>query len=89
MCQQLYTNDARLEPVSGARGGVPALSKDKLTYTIQLRQGIEFNDGTPFNAQAVVTSVQRHMTYPGSSRPSDFAASTVSPHPGPTRSSTT
>ena len=34
---------------------LPTISKDKLTYTIPLRQGIVFNDGTPFNAQAVVT----------------------------------
>ena len=50
----------------------PVLSKDKLTVTIQLRQGIEFNDGTPFNAQAVVATVQRFISYPGSSRANDF-----------------
>ena len=53
---------------------LPVLSKDKLSYTIQLRKGVQFNDGTPFNAQAVVTTVQRYMTYPGSSRASDFAS---------------
>ena len=52
---------------------LPVLSKDKLSYTVQLRQGIKFNDGTPFNAQAVVTTVQRFMTYPGSSAASDYA----------------
>jgi peptide/nickel transport system substrate-binding protein len=51
---------------------LPEISKDKLSYTIRLRQGIQFNDGTPLNAQAVVTTVQRFMTYPGSSRASDF-----------------
>lgn len=53
---------------------LPAISKDKLSYTIRIRQGIEFNDGTPLNAQAVVTSIQRLMTYPGSSRASDYAS---------------
>ena len=43
-----------------------SISKDKLTYTIPLRQGIEFNDGTPFNAQAVVTTLQRMISLPGS-----------------------
>ena len=67
---------------------LPVLSKDKLSYTIQLRKGIKFNDGTPFNAQAVVTTVQRYMTLPrlgrarATSRPS-----TASPRPGRTRSS--
>ena len=37
-------------------------------------KGIQFNDGTPFNAQAVVTTLQRFITYPGSSRASDYAA---------------
>ena len=58
------TPSSQLVPVLAA--ALPVLSKDKLSYTIQLRQGIEFNDGTPFNAQAVVTTVQRYMTYPGS-----------------------
>ena len=39
----------------------------------QLRKGIEFNDGTPFNAQAVVTTVQRFINYPGSFLASDYA----------------
>lgn len=51
----------------------PQLSKDELSYTIQLRQGVQFNDGTPVNAQAVVATVQRFLTYPGSARSSDFA----------------
>ena len=51
----------------------PQLSKDKLSYSIQLRQGVQFNDGTPVNAQAVVANVQRFLTYPGSARSSDFA----------------
>ena len=49
-----------------ARRPVPVVSQDKLSYTIQLRKGVLFNDGTPFNAQAVVTTVQRYITFPGS-----------------------
>jgi len=37
-----------------------------------LRRGIEFNDGTPFNAQAVVTTLRRMKTLPDSPRSSDF-----------------
>src|SRR5262249_25619015 len=62
----------RLAPVLAA--ALPVLSKDKLSYTIQLQQGVLFNDGTPFNAQAVVASYQRYTTTPGSVRASDFAS---------------
>ena len=74
ICERLYEYDARLQVTPVLAAAVPVLSKDKLSYTIQLRQGIQFNDGTPFNAQAVVVTVQRYMTYPGSSRASDYAA---------------
>jgi peptide/nickel transport system substrate-binding protein len=73
MCQRLYDRDAKLQLLPVLAAAVPALSKDKLSYTIQLRKGIEFNDGTPFNAQAVVTTIRRIMTYPGASRVSDYA----------------
>jgi peptide/nickel transport system substrate-binding protein len=52
----------------------PLLSADKLSVTVQLRRGIEFNDGTPFNAQAVIATYQRYITYPGSITASDFAS---------------
>jgi peptide/nickel transport system substrate-binding protein len=51
----------------------PVLSSDKLSVSVQLRQGIEFNDGTPFNAQAVIATYQRYITYPGSLWASNFA----------------
>lgn len=35
------------------------LSQDGLTYTIQLRPGIKFHDGTPLNAEAVVANWER------------------------------
>ena len=66
-------NHGKLELAPVLAAALPALSKDKLSYTVQLRQGIQFNDGTPFNAQAVVTTVQRFITYPGSLRASDYA----------------
>jgi peptide/nickel transport system substrate-binding protein len=37
------------------------LSPDNLTYTFVLRKGIKFHDGTDFNADAVVYSLNRSM----------------------------
>jgi peptide/nickel transport system substrate-binding protein len=72
MCLTLYETNSMLQTVPVLAAALPVPSKDKLSYTIQLRQGVQFNDGTPFNAQAVVTSYQRYVTYPGSSHASDF-----------------
>ena len=74
MCLRLYETNGRLQTVPVLAAALPVLSRDKLSYTIQLRQGVQFNDGTPFNAQAVVASVQRSMTdFPGSPASSDYA----------------
>jgi peptide/nickel transport system substrate-binding protein len=76
MCQRLYqsvSNHGVIEHVPMLAAGLPTLSKDKLTYTIRLRQGVLFNDGTPFNAQAVVTSITRFITDPASTRSTDYA----------------
>jgi peptide/nickel transport system substrate-binding protein len=77
MCYRLYEyaeNHGQLELAPVLAAAPPLLSPDRRSYTIQLRQGIEFNDGTPFNAQAVVTNYQHYTTYPGSIRASDFAS---------------
>jgi peptide/nickel transport system substrate-binding protein len=36
-------------------------SADLKTWTLNLHQGVKFHDGTPFNADAVVFNLQRHM----------------------------
>jgi peptide/nickel transport system substrate-binding protein len=38
------------------------VSSDGLTWTFNLRQGVKFQDGTPFNAQAVLFSLNRMKT---------------------------
>ena len=41
------------------------ISPDGKTYTFDLRQGLKFTDGTPFNAQAVKWSIDRVMALKG------------------------
>ncbi len=40
---------------------LPRVSENNLTYTIPLRQDVVFHDGTPFNAEAMVFSLQRFI----------------------------
>ncbi|NWF62398.1 MAG: peptide ABC transporter substrate-binding protein [Fischerella sp.] len=44
---------------------LPQVSQDGLTYTIPLRQGIVFHDGTPFNAEAMAFSIRRFIENKG------------------------
>lgn len=44
------------------------------TLTMDLRQGVVFHDGTPFNAEAVVYNIDRNMTMPESRRKSELAS---------------
>ena len=41
-------------------------SADGLTWTFRLRQGVQFHDGTPFNADAVIFSLNRPNALSGS-----------------------
>jgi peptide/nickel transport system substrate-binding protein len=82
-CQGLYDVGTKGHVVPLLASALPTISKDKLTYTIPIRKGILFNDGTPFNAQAVVTTLRRDMTLPGSFRAPDLALldTVVAPNP--------
>jgi peptide/nickel transport system substrate-binding protein len=68
MCEKLYDIDAKGELVPQLATALPTVSPDGLTVTIGVRTGIRFADGAPFDAAAVVTTLQRHLTLEGSTR---------------------
>ena len=72
-CEKLYDLNAQAQIVPQLASALPTISKDKLTVTIPLRKGIKFNDGTPFNADAVVQTLQRDLTLKGSARASEIS----------------
>lgn len=45
---------------------LPKISEDGKTYTIPIRQGVMFHDGTPFNAEAMAFSLRRFAENGGS-----------------------
>ena len=48
-------------------------SADRKAITIKLHPGVRFQDGEPFNAEAVKFNIERHQTTPGSFRKSEIA----------------
>ena len=46
---------------------------DHKSIVIKLRPGVRFQDGEPFNAEAVKFNIERHQTTPGSFRKSEIA----------------
>ncbi len=63
VCDNIY--DTLVEYKDGSTELEPSLatswksSEDGLTWTFHLRQGVTFHDGTPFNAEAVLFSLNR------------------------------
>jgi peptide/nickel transport system substrate-binding protein len=74
MCEKLYDVDADLEIVPQLAAELPETSEDGTSVTIPLREGVVFNDGTPFDAEAVKTTMDRHLTLEGSARQADLEA---------------
>ena len=64
MCELLYDTlfyqnpEDKLEPRLASKVDV---SKDGLTFTIQLRKDVKFSDGTPFDAKAMKLTVDRAL----------------------------
>ena len=53
-----YDNDPDIPLLATS---APLISSDGLNYTITLREGITFQDGTPFNASCVRWNIERAM----------------------------
>jgi peptide/nickel transport system substrate-binding protein len=76
LSDRLYTYDpgsTELKPQLAT--ALPKLSADGLTYTIPLRKGVLFHDGTPFNATAMAFSLNRFIQNKG--KPSFLLAERV------------
>ncbi len=64
--ERLYTYEpgsTELKPQLAA--ALPKISADGLTYTIPIRQGVVFHDGSAFDAEAMAHSLKRFITLGG------------------------
>jgi peptide/nickel transport system substrate-binding protein len=74
MCEKLFDIGPGLQVVPQLAAALPKVTGGGTTYTIQLRTGILFNDGTPLNAAAVKTTLDHYLTDPTSARAAELAA---------------
>ncbi|MFI7608050.1 ABC transporter substrate-binding protein [Micromonospora sp. NPDC049366] len=72
MCQKLYDVDEKAQVVPQLATALPTVSGDGKTVTIPLRQDAKFADGTAFDAAAVKTTIERHLTNARSARKSEL-----------------
>lgn len=73
MCLGLYGVDAQGTTAPVLATAAPTVSAGGTLLTIPLRSGVKFNDGTPFDAAAVVTSLNRDISLPTSARASSLS----------------
>lgn len=59
--ETLYTFDAKWNAVPMLADGMPRVSADGLTYTINIRAGVKLHSGRDLDAQDVVASLNRWM----------------------------
>jgi peptide/nickel transport system substrate-binding protein len=74
ICEKLYDVDSKLALVPQLAAALPVFSADGLTATIKVKSGVKFADGTPLDAAAVKTSLDRHMTLTASARKSELTS---------------
>lgn len=59
--ETLYTFDANWVATPLLAASIPDISEDGQTYTIALREGVTFHDGSDMSAEDVVASLERWM----------------------------
>lgn len=72
MCDQLLDIDAKLDFVPQLATGW-AWSDDRLALTLTLRPNVRFQDGAPFDADAVRANLERYRAAPESLRKTELA----------------
>ena len=75
LCDKLFDLDENANVV-GQLVTDWTVSEDGLTITLNLRPGVLFHDGTPFNAEAVKFNIERSLTLEESARKGDIRAIT-------------
>ncbi|MEO1222721.1 MAG: ABC transporter substrate-binding protein [Pseudomonadota bacterium] len=75
LCDSLFELDENME-FSGELATDWSWSDDGLELTVNLRPDVTFQDGTPFNAQAVVYNIERSRDLPGTLRTADLGTIT-------------
>src|SRR6201989_208629 len=73
VCDKLFDIDEKLNIIPQLALSHET-SADGKEITIKLRQGVKFQDGEPFDAEAAKYSLERHITMPGSFRKSELAS---------------
>ncbi len=84
MCEKLYDLDENTEIVPQLATDLPEISEDGRTVTIPVREGVVFADGTPFDAAAVKTTLDRSLTSETSARRGELGPITSVEAPDPT-----
>ena len=73
LCDKLFDIGLELEIVPQLASAWE-WTDDKKGLVLNLRRGVKFHDGEPFDAAAVKFSIERHLTMPGSNRKSEIGA---------------
>lgn len=72
VCQKLYDIDEDGEIVPMLATELPEISEDETVLTFPVREDATFADGAAFDAEAVVTTIERHLEHPNSARASEM-----------------
>ncbi|PRB18600.1 ABC transporter substrate-binding protein [Microbacterium sp. MYb62] len=74
MCELLYNVDADGVVYPQLAAAAPEFDETGTVVTVPLREGVLFQDGTPFDAAAVKATLERNLTAEGSQRTNELDA---------------